>query len=209
MPTRIPIRKPRPESDYVNCTALLEEWSMFTDMCGLQDLANKLGVSALALRCLGVVWSGEHWAFPMRDKHGDVCGIQLRYQDGFKQTLRGSRVGYFIPDMPATTTAIVCEGASDTAAAMSLGFYAIGRYNCAQSGYDLGQYLRRQGVRDVVICADSDAPGIAGAEKLCGELRMHCCIYTPPAKDLRCSLEAGITRSLIESSVSSLVWRNA
>ncbi len=205
----IPIRHIPREQTYVNCSALLEEWSMFTDLEGIEQLANKLGVSSLALRFLGVVWSGEHWAFPMKDKFGDVCGIQLRYSNGFKQTLRNCRVGYFIPACAAQRTAFVCEGASDTASALTLGLYAVGRYNCAQSGYDLGQYLRRVGVRDVVVIADNDNPGIMGAEKLVKELNMHCCIYTPPAKDLRLAMSCGITKAVIESSVNSLVWRNA
>jgi len=198
----IRIEPPRP-----NFAAHCREWSYFTDHASVTVLANKLGVSPLALRCLGVVWTGENWAFPMRDKYGEICGIQIRHDNDFKQTMRGSRVGYFLPDCPADRTAYVCEGASDCASALTLGLYAVGRYNCAQCGVDLGQYLRRKQVRDVVIVADNDAPGIAGAEKLCNELKMHSCIYTPPCKDLRSMVNLGGTRKLIESTVSNLIWR--
>ena len=199
----------REEPQYVNCTELVRKWGEMTDWDGIRKHADSLGVAPLALRCLGTVWSGEHWATPMKDKFGSICGIQFRYQDGFKQTLKNCRVGYFIPECPPQRLAIVTEGASDCAAALTLGLYAVGRYNCAQNGTGLGQYLRSRGVRDVVVCADNDQAGIAGAEKLAGELHMRCCIYTPPTKDLRSGIQVGLTRSLIESTVSSLVWRNA
>ena len=205
MPVQIrPIIRAEPN---INFTAFWREWSRFTDYSSVQDLANQLGVSPLALRCLGAVWSGEHWAFPMRDEWENITGIQFRHADGFKQTMRGSHVGYFIPECSSQPIAFVCEGCSDTASALTLGLFAVGRYNCAQSGIKLGQYLRRKGVRDVVVIADNDAPGISGAEKLASEIRMHCCIYTPPAKDLRMAVSYGITKAIIDSTVSSLQWR--
>jgi len=200
----VPVRIEPPS---INCTELIRKWNELTLYSSIRDQADKLGVSPLALRCLGWVWSGEHWAVPMRSEWGDVCGIQFRYANGFKQTLRGSRVGYFIPECRTQSTAYISEGASDCAALLSLGLYSVGRYNCAQSGVKLGQYLRRNGVRDAVIIADNDVPGITGAEKLSHELSMHCCIYTPPTKDAREFLNMGGTRQLIESTVSNLIWR--
>jgi len=206
-PIPVVFRPPVHEEPRINFTAHWQEWSNYTDFESVQTLAEQLGVSPLALRCLGAVWSGEYWAFPMRDEWENITGIQFRHSNGFKQTMRGSHVGYFIPDCPPQSTAFVTEGASDCASALTLGLFAVGKYNCAQSGARLGQYLRRKRVRDVVVVSDNDGPGILGAEKLAGEIHMHCCIYTPPAKDLRMAVSLGITKAVIDSTVSSLQWR--
>lgn len=86
-------------------------------------------------------------AFPMRDGAGDVIGIRYRdLKTGKKWALRGSHNGLFIvPEyIPVECDEIVvCEGPTDTLAAVSCGMYAIGRA-CCQGGADhIREYLRR------------------------------------------------------------------
>lgn len=192
----------------LNCTALVREWALFTNLAMVTVLAESLGVAPLALVSLGVVWTGTAWATPMKDEYKNVVGIQLRHTNGFKQTMTGSRVGFFIPETQGDRRAFICEGASDTAAGLSMGLWACGRYNCSQGGDRLGVGLRGMGFQEAVIVADADEPGIRGAEKLGAELRMRSCVYVPPCKDLREGLALGVTKEMIDSTIKSLRWKN-
>ena len=195
------------EEPKVNCTALWYEWSHYTPASKVAELAAALNVAPAALKSLGVAWTGERYAFPMRDEWEEIIGIQFRQLDGFKLTMRGSKVGYFIPKMTVLRTVFVCEGASDTAAALSMGLCAVGKYNCTQGGAGLGKWLRRNRVQEVVICADNDHAGEEGADKLAKELNLPYVVYTPPAKDLRAAIAVGLTRAVVESTVGCLNWQ--
>jgi hypothetical protein len=57
-----------------------------------------------------------------------------------------------------------------------------------------------------VILADNDDPGQRGAEKLQAALSIPSVVIFPPGKDLRASIQAGLTADVIESMISSMVW---
>ena len=110
-------------------------------------------------------------------------------------------------DVRPQSTLYVCEGPTDTAAAVELGLFAVGRPNCCCGGPEIRTYARRHSVRRVVLIADNDKPGLDGAKKVGGELRMPFAVYVPPAKDLREFVRLGGTRALIENTVKSTVWQ--
>ncbi len=107
----------------------------------------------------------------MRDEMGSVIGIRLRRSDGFKWAIRGSRNGLFIPAGAYFHhhTLCICEGPTDTAAALTLGLQVIGRPFC-RGGTQMLVSFCRQLQAPVAIVSDADGPGIAGAEALADEL---------------------------------------
>jgi 5S rRNA maturation endonuclease (ribonuclease M5) len=167
----------------------------------LRRFGGQLGVSALSLRRLCVGWSPRHgaWLFPMSDAAGNVVGIRLRLPNGRKLAVKGGREGLFLPsDLPDGRRLLVCEGPTDAAALLDLGFSAVGRPSCSGGTRHLVGLLRRLAVPEVVIVADADAPGQAGAERLAAALVAYCPavkVITPPAphKDARAWKKAGAT----------------
>ncbi len=124
----------------------------------LGRLADGLGGTAVSLRRLQIGWSKRHqaWTFPMVGADGNILGIRLRLTDGLKLAVRGGREGLFVPeDLGTDRRLLICEGPSDTAAMLDLGFDAVGRPSCTGG--------QRQ-VSEVVIMADGDGPGRRGAE---------------------------------------------
>lgn len=186
--------------------------------------AADLGLTVESLARLGIGWAPVHraWAFPMHDESCRVIGIRLRAETGEKWAVSGSRSGLFIPDGQVgeqCNQIVVCEGPTDTAAMLDLGFYAIGRPAC------LGceeMTLKLLWGRQVVILADNDDakkrpdgslwfPGREGAEKLADILapktKWTKIIY-PRFKDARAWLQAGATAAAVKARVNSTFpWR--
>jgi hypothetical protein len=115
----------------------------------------------------------------MCDGYGEVVGIRLRNERG-KFAVRGSRQGVFVAGVPAQKTLFVCEGPTDTAAAVDLGLFAVGRPNCCCGG-------RSSGFCPASRCFWSSSfrqrqAGPDGAKKV----KRDCTsVYVPLAKDLR------------------------
>jgi DNA primase len=140
----------------------------------------------------------------MRDATGRVIGIRRRFPDGTKRALRRSKNGLFVPSrLTDDDWLLICEGESDTASALDLGFNAVGRPGCLGGGDLLEIYCR---CRDVVIVADGDGPGLDGAERLATRLRLFCPdvrVIIPPVKDLRAWRQAGATQADLELAIES------
>jgi 5S rRNA maturation endonuclease (ribonuclease M5) len=193
----------------------------------LDHLAVGLGVSAASLTQLGIGWAEKHraWAFPMLDPAGDVLGIRLRLHSGKKLSVRGGREGLFLPSphpnplpMGEGTGAslatnhsplaslIVCEGPTDTAAMLDLGFHAVGRPSCTGGVKLLVGLVANQRPAGVVIVADADAPGRRGAEMLAAALTAYCRevrVIVPPAgvKDAREWKRSGATAADVQAAI--------
>lgn len=171
----------------------------------LAGLANNLGVSAVSLKRLGVGWDYSGFSFPMSDASGRIIGIRIRYPSGIKAAERGSKQGLFIPnELPAEGLMLVCEGPTDAAAALDLGFAAAGRPSCNGSVRMLATLAKG---RDVVIVGDSDTPGRKGAEALASELVLRCptvrIIFPPKGiKDLRQWKANGLKREQLLSVIN-------
>jgi len=157
---------------------------------------------------LNVGWDGKAFTFPMSNDFSQIIGIRRRFPNGQKVSLKGSKTGLFIPcDLPAGGLLLLCEGPSDTAAALDLGFAAVGRPN-SNSRTDM--VLRFAKGRDIVVVGDNDKDdaGKKGAEKLAAKLALHCpsvkTIFPPDGiKDLRQWLNSGLTPELLQKAISA------
>jgi len=182
------------------------------------DCGRLLGVDWIC--CLNlqfVKWHGEI-GVPMRDGENKIIGIHLRCDDGSKKAVLGSRNGLFIPQIDPQTPAYICEGASNCAALLTTGYFAIGRPSCNSGGDMLKVCLKRLGIKRVAIVADNDCvkvngtrPGQDGAKKLKKELGLPSVIFTTPApiKDVRqllIKVGAETAKRMIDDSVSQKIW---
>ena len=177
----------------------------------LGQLAKDLGVSVASLARLGIGWSAEHaaWTFPMSDADGFVTGIRLRAPDGRKWAVTGSRDGLFVPrDLAFDDRVLVCEGPTDTAALLDLGFEAVGRPSCAGGKHLVCELAQRHKVPEVVIVADNGGPGVRGAESLASTLILYCpavrIIYPPDGiSDARAWVQAGATYDAVLETIEA------
>ena len=175
----------------------------------LQRLADTLGVSVASLHRENIGWAHDHgaWAFPMQDAAGAVVGIRLRLDSGRKFSVAGGHEGLFIPsDLPIGGELLICEGPTDTAAMLDLGFAAVGRPSCMGGVRLLVALVQARKPASVVILADGDTPGQRGAETLGSVL----CVYSrrvriiaPPAgvKDARAWKHAGATNLDVRAAI--------
>lgn len=201
---RVPLvyEKTRHESGkVVDCAAIHATYSVH-----VSDGAAALGLLMGSLHRLDCRAARERvLAFPMQDGAGKIVGIRYRHHDGRKWSETGGHNGLFVPtDLWAETTLLVCEGPTDTAAMLGLGFDSIGRPSCTGAVEWTQQVCRG---RRVVIVADSDGPGRDGAAKLADALWI-CCrwvrIISPPyMKDAREWVRNGATREEVEGVIGS------
>lgn len=204
----LPSIKPEPQVT-IDAHAMWKEWLPFTENSRLKGFANKLGVEPLALKYLGCVWAAPYnaWAFPMRDARGRIVGIRLRSEDGDKWAVKGSRAGcFFTTKLYMKETLFIVEGPTDCAAAMSMELTVIGRPSCLGCEIQIYEYIRLNKVREAVIVADNDAPGLRGAEKLQASMKVPSCIWIPPSKDIREFYSLGGDVQTIEAMIRNLVW---
>lgn len=151
---------------------LADEYRHNIDIGRTMDLSAQLGVMTTSLTRLRVGWlPGVRAAsFPMQDETGKVVGIRLRYQDGRKLSAKGGHEGCFVPDGglgDLSDVIVICEGPTDTAAALDAGADAIGRPSCTGGTTIIKALLKG---REAAIVADVDGPGVAGALRLATEL---------------------------------------
>lgn len=168
-----------------------------------EDDANPLGVSLFSLNALGCRRLAGCLAFPMFNDSGTVIGVRTRLDTGEKRAIRGSRSGLFMDYerlQAGNDVLYICEGPTDTAAAITLGLVAIGRPSC-QGAHDLvAAVLHRFRIARVVVVADGDSPGQNGAGGLQDALPKRCAssLWIPPCKDLRTFVQKGGTRELFD-----------
>ena len=196
------LRRPRrcarkgQDAPKVDCVKLAREYKQRISRRQIDMLARALGVTAVSLVRLGIGFDGEAFCFPMYDESGSVIGIRRRFGDGRKLCVTGSRNGLFVPQgINGSGPLMVCEGPTDTAVALDMGFEAIGRPNCNSKVKMTARYV---GTRQVTIIADNDIAGIDGAKRLAKELAVKSRkvrIIVPPSgvKDLRDWKRQGLT----------------
>lgn len=211
------VARERKEEKRIDALAIMREMIIDSNNIGIkyENISSCLGVSEHSLGLLETAWSRKHnaYAFPMRDGQANVIGIRLRHYDGFKWCVPGSHTGIFIPTCDKQKVVYLCEGPTNTAAALTMGLFAIGRPNNTGGGEYISEYLNSIGVRRAVIVADHDdkhnglRPGLQGAQLLKKKLRnVSTVIWTPSVKDIRDFLIHGGTAQMIEDEIKSQVW---
>jgi len=173
----------------------------------INELAAQLGLTATSLRKMGVGYDRGNYLFPMKNADEKVIGVRVRNKDGKKWSIKGSRNGLFIPVdylYWSIDTLYICEGATDCAALLDLGFEAIGRPSCS-GGTSIIKKLLVKKKRHIIIVSDNDepkqgtngivyCPGQEGAARLAREIKGLCYtiqIVKPPVKDIRQWLVSG------------------
>jgi len=178
----------------------------------LDELAGQLKVKTETLKRFKVGYSVANFAFciPEVDHTGQLKGLQYRHEtSGKKWCERGSKRGLYIPDDLTSGALLVCEGFSDTAAALDMGFSAIGRNNCSDHSPDLIMFLKQRSNNDkIVVVADSDKQGFNGAEKLADELlnynlRANVLLLPPNFHDLREWYNSGGNRESVQELIDA------
>lgn len=216
-----PQPKPITKPPLFNATKLLETWTAETRSSALYDHAELLGVSAWSLTEIGACWADpfDAWAYPMRDGSGKTVGIRLRNESGKKWAVSGSREGLFYPESHSDDpVAIVCEGPTDTAAALTIGLRAIGRPSCLGAVEQFRTLTRRRRITHLLIIGDNDVPrkrpdggwwqpGLDGAMKLARHCNLPFKIMIPPVKDLREWVRAGLNAKQFQQIANQQQWR--
>jgi len=191
----------------LDVAARLKAWSWAPPH--LDKLARELGVTSRSLEALGCVHTPYYdtWGFPMRDGNNKYVGIRVRKINGEKWCEKGSRNGLFIPQTEPEQMALICEGPTDTSAALSLGYWAIGKPNCCGGVDFLISAVRYFGIRRVVIVSDLDDPGLRGATTLSLHLPVPSAVISLPAKDLRQGVRYGINRIMVDDIINQVLFR--
>lgn len=160
----------------------------------LVRLSDLLGVSVDALVTLGVGWDAEFDAttWPMRDHDGSIVGIRMRSIDGQKWSIARSMAGLFTPSRPRRSCRrlFIVEGATDTAAALSIGLPVVGLPSAGSTTRFLRPWIDRLGPAEIIIIADNDPVGIEAAHRVCHRVIEDghgAAVLCPPpgVKDLR------------------------
>jgi len=177
-------------------------------------LSKAIGVSVDSLTRMQAGWDSKgSYSFPMRNGFDKIIGIRLRCGQK-KFAVAGSRAGLFWPvrvKQRSCKELWICEGPTDTAAMLDLGFAAIGRSSCNGSVEHIKNFLRFQR-RQVLIMVDKDKPkkrpdgsgwrpGRDGAYRLAQEIK-GCvanvrCVRPQSGKDIREWLLKGATREQV------------
>lgn len=215
-----PVRRER-GTTIINVKSMLERWAENFEP-ELDMLALELGVSATSLsqlECVRTHYSADTYAFPMKDGTGGYVGIRIRNSRGDKWAETGSHAGLFIPDAEPQATVWILEGPTDTAAALTLGLYAVGRPSCSGGVDHLKTLMPRIKAKRAVIVADCDQdkhtedgqlkvnPGARGAQTLAEHLTIPSAVMMLPCKDMRQFVQNGGTKEMLESQLGQLVWR--
>lgn len=139
-------------------------------------IADELRVSIASVEQLGVGFYPleNAWIWAELDDYGNVIGLLKRYHNGKKVMVKGSERGliYQYPLPKTDKPILVVEGASDTLAAMDMGYVCVGRPSVDGGGKFLSGLLRG---RDVIIVGENDGgPGMRGMEKMFQILKTAC-----------------------------------
>jgi len=213
---RVHVQAPRVAAPReIDWAAMLRRFKRDTRASEVERLAASLCVSPGSLFRFGIAWASPHraWALPMCDALRETIGIRLRAENGKKWAVRGSCNGLFWPDdLTGTGPLLFCEGPTDTAALLDLGYDAIGRPSCAGAVELIVEVVCALHRRDVIIVADGDGPGIDGADRLARALteagRRPKVIRPLQGKDTRAWVQAGATRADVDSVITSArYWR--
>lgn len=192
----------------LDAARLLGRWQADTTRQRVDHLARLLSVLPMSLVALRAAWTHRHgaWAFPMSDGQGNIVGLRLRSEIGHKWAVTGSRSGIFVPQLQPHDVALICEGITDTAAALSLGFFALGRPSCSSGLPEIKTTCLRLGIRRAIMVADHDPAGLVNLHADAARLGLPVKTFVPPSKDLRQLIELGATHATMDAMLNNLKW---
>lgn len=205
------VNRPKP-TVAIDATKLYHEAVSKTKAEDVKWLAHELGVSVDSVATgtgVGAAWFQAYgaWGFPMRDGNYQTIGVRLRDDHGRKWAITGSKSGIFYPLVQTPKLAVICEGPTDTAAAISCGLFAIGRPSCSAGGDQIWDFIyHTKSIHDIVIIADNDEPGLRGAAALQEQVECPSCVITLPCKDMREFYKQGGNEATILSLVKNTKW---
>lgn len=200
-------RPQRREEPQLNMRAVHNQYIFNMDPQRLGRMALELGVKADALRAMEVGWDGyAGYTFPMRSPSGAITGIRHRSLEGTRKwSTRQSKRGLFIPTMEISNClTYVCEGPTDTAAAVSMGLHAIGLPSCKSCLKECVQWLKGRRRFNVCVVADDDEAGMEGARGLAAlttRAGITTRVIVTPKKDIREWMRAGATAASVQALV--------
>jgi len=157
------------------------------------------GVPSSFIRSVGICWEPERrcMAFPMMNGlHDKTIGIRLRWHDGSKGSIAGSKSG-LIYDSRITNadTLYVVEGQTDYLIMRYLGYAVVGRQSCLGCEDMVDTMVKRWSCKRVVMVMDVDSPkevngmfrwpGRSGAIRLAKSLSVSVSFVVPSRKDIR------------------------
>lgn len=213
-PAKRYVAKPKKQAPPPDFYMLTQRYLM--TVTGFDRLSKELGVSVSSLQRLQVGWKAKPiaYAFPMRDGGNRIVGIRLRLPSGKKFAVAGSKNALFWPvgvKADSKNLLFICEGPTDTAALLDLGFDAIGRASCNTGAGYIKTMIGKHN-RQVVIVSDKDGPkdkpgggvfypGIEGARRLAADIkavvRSVRVIKPPHNKDIREWYQSGATAAKV------------
>lgn len=165
--TNLKPEKPQPKRD-----AKFWEWLYETCRAGLtlsqqEWLSKELGLSKAALQAMGVGWSVRYnaYTFPMRNAAGQIVGIRTRRLSGQKRSVPGTDGNglFFSPGKLVPEYLLVCEGPTDTAALIDVGFGSVvGKPSCRAGDSHLLRLVRHLRPKHLILIPDSDKAGLDG-----------------------------------------------
>lgn len=201
-----PSTPPAPATDWHKLTTLHDYYARQVPADCLDrvaELAAGLGVAVESLEALRIGWSDEEqcWTCPELDAAGKIVGITRRWRDGTKKAMAGGHRGLCYPAdlgerIAAAGLVLIVEGASDTAAGLTLGIPTVGRPSATGGAEMLADLLAAINCR-VIILGENDRketgdwPGRDGAQRVAVDLGQRLgrdvAVVMPPdgVKDLR------------------------
>jgi hypothetical protein len=207
VPREIPRQHPRPivRVDWANAQRKFLDDLTRSRREALED---SLKIPLGYLMALGLGWCEwlQAYTWPMFDVDMRVCGFTVRHLCGRKASIKGSKHGIYAVERPRSGPVLMCEGPTDTAAMISLGFTAVGRPSCRGGEDILVDWCKGL---DAVVVSDADSPGRAGARMLAMRLKGHGrrvrIIEPVGVKDARAWVQAQATRSLVDDVIRNAI----
>lgn len=112
-------------------------------------------------------WTGKEYAVPGQNEDEAFTSIQYYSLNSKKWYEEGSVPGIFVPNHGTFyRPPLICEGVSDTAAALDLGYYAIGKPSALVGNDIIVKFLIKHNIDRIVIVPDTDEAGYKGCENL-------------------------------------------
>lgn len=149
-----------PQRVTIDADAISRQYQQAMAPADYVHLSDSLGLTAPSLDGLGVGRAVQYlegtYSFPMRDASDNIIGVRLRSAQGHKWAVYGSRSGLFYGSMEPECDLYICEGPTDTAALMDMGFCAVGKPSCNAGNDLIVQLVKKINPKSVVIVADVD-----------------------------------------------------